>query len=293
MADKKPVPDHGLDSHFADRTALQEQLEHLVDKLAAELPGFEKRPVHGRIYPADSIKYRTEHELIQTTSSPSYWGSVWSLTCCKHDMRQEHFYDFFREDAPGVLQPTEPLFVFTSAAISGSDRPDWAAERRRWLASVALVTHAFKGMDDYGRFLLNKGEEAWKPRITTQEKAEASDWAIRHGDCHAIVDGGEIQGVDAPHPDHDHVSSSGTVACGCNERIDAEYTHAYHDDNDRSFLKFVSTSEYWLSWSRPEFYWTQGQSRARWGGGRPKRAYRPERKTWQDDTVLAELQEVV
>ncbi|MBX0288700.1 hypothetical protein EGH22_20425 [Halomicroarcula sp. F28] len=203
-------------------------------------------------------------------------------------MRQEHFFNYFEEVESGVLRPTQPLFVFTCAGKMDSDTPEWAAERRRWLTSIALVTHAFRGMDDYGRFLLKQDEAAQKNRITTQESSEESTWARKKGDCHAIIEGDEVVGVDAPYPEHDHVSSSGTTSCGCSTKVKEEYDHVYHEDNDTSLLKFASTSDYWMSWSEPEFYWTVGNGPDAWGGGQGTRAYRDSNES-QDGTVLSEL----
>jgi hypothetical protein len=173
-----------------------------------------------------------------------------------------------------------------------SDTPDWAAERRRWLTSVALVTHAFRGMDDYGRFLLEQDEPVWKNRITTQDSSEETGWARKKGDCHAIVEDGEVVGVDSPYPEHDHVSSSGTSSCGCSTTVNPEYDHIYHEDNDTSILKFASTPDYWMSWSGPRFYWTDGNGPDAWGGGQGKRAYRDLEES-QNGTILSELRSVL
>jgi hypothetical protein len=205
-------------------------------------------------------------------------------------MRQERFFDYFKEVEPGVLRPTQPLFIFTCAGKTDSDTPDWAAERRRWLTSVALVTHAFRGMDDYGRFLLEQDEAAWKSRITTQGSSEETAWARKKGDCHAIVEDGEVVGVDSPYPEHDHISSSGTTSCGCSTTVNPEYDHVYHEDNDTSILKFASTSDYWMSWSEPQFYWTVGNGPDYVGGGQGTIAYDD---SGTQDTVLSDLRSVL
>jgi hypothetical protein len=207
-------------------------------------------------------------------------------------MRQERFFDYFKEVESGILRPTQPLFVFTCAGKMDSDTPEWAADRRRWLTSVALVTHAFRGMDDYGRFLLEQDDPAWENRITTQDASETTTWARQKGDCHAVVENGEVVGVDAPHPEHDHVSSSGTSSCGCDTTVNPEYDHVYHEDNDTSLLKFASTSDYWLSWSEPRFYWTVGNGPDAFGGGQGTRAYRDADDS-QDGTILSELRSVL
>jgi len=270
MAPQRAIPERGCPTQSPSVEDLRSQLEQLVEEFAEERGNFGTSPVNGRIYPADSIDYRNDSGIVQGGSSPSYWGGLWSLTCCKHKMRQEHYFDYFEEVEPGVLRPTQPLFVFTTSGITDSDTPDWAAENRRWLTSVALVTHAFRGMDDYGQFLLEYDEAAWRDRITTQDSSDGTTWARKKGDCHAVVEEGEVVGVDSPYPEHDHVSSSGTTPCGCSTTINPEYNHVYHDDNDMSLLKFTSTPGYWMSWSEPEFYWIHRRRRAAYGGGQDK-----------------------
>jgi hypothetical protein len=288
MSGSRPVPERGYNSASSDVISLRNRLEELIEDFATERETFDPSTVHGRIYTASSIDYDSDSSLVQTASSPSYWGGLWSLTCCKHDMRQEHFFNrYFKEINPGVLRPVEPLLIFTCAGKTDSNRPDWSEQRRRWLTSVALVTHAFQGMDDYGRFLLQQGEEVWKNRISTQGSSE-HEWARKYGDCHAITSGGNIAGVGTPYPEHDHVSGSGTTSCGCSSTVDPEYDHVYHEDNDRSLLKFVSVSEYWMSWSEPQFYWTRTNGRSRFGGGRHKRAFHRQRES-PEGTVLSEL----
>jgi hypothetical protein len=207
-------------------------------------------------------------------------------------MRQEHFFDFFEETKAGVLRPEQPLFVFTCAGKMGSDTTEGAAGRRRWLTSVALVTHAFKEMDNYGRFLLQQDEAAWKNRITTQESSEDTTWARKKGDCHAVIEDGEVVGFDSPYPEHDHVSYSGTYSCGCSKTVNPEYGHVYQEDNDVSLLKFASISDYWMSWSEPQFYWTVSNGPDAWGGGQGKQAYRDSRES-QDGTILSELRSLL
>lgn len=292
MAHQRPIPEQGYKGGDADLDSLRARLEELVADFATGRTNFERVPVYGRRYSADSIDYDRESGLVQGGSSPSYWGDVWSLTCCKHKMRQEHFFDYFEETESGVLRPTQPLFIFTCAGKMDSDRPEWAETRRRWLASVALVTHAFRGMDDYGRFLLDQPEEARRDRISTKSASEGTEWARKHGDCHAIVDDGEVIGVDSPHPEHDHVSSSGTSSCGCSTTINPEYDHIYHEDNDRSILKFASKPGYWISWSEPQFYWTVSNGPDAWGGGQDTLAYRSGDES-SEDTILSELRSVL
>jgi len=292
MAPQRAVPERGNATQSSSIEDLRTRLEQLVEKFAKERDDFDTSPVNGRIYPADSIDYRNDSGLVQGGSSPSYWGGLWSLACCKHKMRQEHFFDYFEEVEPGVLWPTQPFFLFTCAGKMNSDTPDWAADRRRWVTSVALVTHAFRGMDDYGRFLLEQDEAAWKDRVATQESSEDTAWARKKGDCHAVINDGEVVGVDSPYPEHDHVSSSGTSSCGCSTTVNPEYDHVYHEDNDRSILKFASTSDYWMSWSEPQFYWTVGNGPDAWGGGQRKRSYRDSGES-QDGTILSELRSVL
>lgn len=273
MTANRNIPGHGKQKDATGVAELREQLRSLAQRFSEERDSFDIEPAHGRIYPADSVNYRDGEGLVQTASSPGYWGGLWSLTCCKHDMRKEDYFSEFEETETGILRPTEPLFVFTCAGKTGSDRPDRAAERRRWLTSVALVTHAFREMEDYGEFLLEKDEDVWKPRVSTQRgSGEDVEWAQDYGDCHAIVKDGEVVGEGKPGPSHDHVSQSGITSCGCSETVDPNHAHIYQEDNDSSLLKFTSTSEYWISWSEPQYYWT-GKGRARYGAGQDTLAY--------------------
>jgi len=291
MTTERTIPETGTEQLSPNIEDLRWHLQQLVEDFADGRDDFDRSPVNGRIYPADSIDYRKDSGLVQWGSSPSYWGGLWSLSCCKHKMRREKYFDYFEEVEPGVLRPTQPLFVFTCAGKMGSDIPERAADRRRWLTSIALVTHAFRGMDDYGRFLLKQDETAWKDRITTQDSSEETVWARKKGDCHAIIEDGEVVGFDSPYPEHDHVSSSGTASCGCSTTVNPEYDHVYHDDNDTSLLKFASTPGYWLSWSEPQFYWTVGNGPDAWGGGQGKRAYRNSNQS-QEKTILSALRSV-
>lgn len=291
VAGHRHISWHGEHREATEVSELRGQLRALAQQFSRQRDDFETEPAHGRIYPAKSVKYRNGEGLVQTASSPGYWGGLWSLTCCKHDMRQENFFDQFEETKPGILRPTEPLFVFTCAGKTESDRPDWAAENRRWLTSVALVTHAFWDMGDYGEFLLEHEEDVWKPRISTQGgSGEDIEWAQEYGDCHAIVKDGEVVGEGKPGPAHDHVSQSGVTSCGCSETVNPDHGHIYQEDNDSSLLKFASTPEYWVSWSEPQYYWT-GKGRARYGAGQDTLAYRKGRSDQR--IVLSELQGVL
>ena len=285
----RKIQSHEEGEAITTRKGLIDYLDGLVENLDREVDSFKKFPVNGRIYPASSINYTRKRGHVQTASSPAYWGGLWSLTCCKHDMRREHYFDYFEEHDSGVLRPTQPLFIFTSAGKVGSEQPEWAETKRRWLVSIALVTHAFRDMEDYGRFLLDRKESVWKPRIST-DPDDDSAWARKYGDCHAVVKNGEIVGTDAPYPEHDHVSSSGITSCGCSETVNREYGHVYHKDIDPNRLKFVSTSEYWLSWNEPVFYWIVGNGPDRYGGGKGTRAYDDDRSIGTD-TIIGSIQE--
>lgn len=257
--------------------------------MAGGLDSFDTRPIYGRIYTASSITYDSERGLVQGGSSPGFWGGVWSLTCCKHDMRKAKYFSYFREIEAGMLRPTKPLFVFTAAAVTGSDAPP-GADRRRWLASVALVTHAFETMEDYGRFLFDQQDNAWRDRFTALGPERGSEWGRNYGDCHATLEDDEVLEADAPYHSHDHVSSSGTTSCGCNTRINPEYGHVYQEDKDPDRLKIVSTDGHWLSWSDPRFYYANRTSRDRFGHGRGTKAFDP-KSDFQDGTILGEIQE--
>ena len=109
------ILEHGQAEAITTRAELIDRLDGLVQNLNGELDSFETSPVNGRIYPASSINYTRDKGHEQTASSPAYGGGFWSLACCKHDMRKEHYFDYFEERESGVLRPTQPLFIFTTA----------------------------------------------------------------------------------------------------------------------------------------------------------------------------------
>lgn len=293
MADNRKLPSKNSVLEQHDLEGLRDCLVSFINDFSKEIMEFDREPVHGRIYPASSIEYQSGKGLVQRTSSPGYWGDVWSLTCCKHDMRKSKFYsEYMREIADGVYRPSEPLLIYTTASITGSDPlTDWEEGRKQWLASVALVTYAFEGMEAYGEYLIEQDEQAWRDRITTQDARSAPEWALQHGDCHAEIDDGEIVGTGTPYHGHDHVGD--TVSDDCGTRVPGDGWHAFEQlDNKREYLKFVSCPGYWLSWSEPSYY-RRGSRRSRWGGGQDKIAFDYDDLSQGDGTVLGELSEVI
>lgn len=74
MSGSRPVPERGYNSASSDVISLRNRLEELIEDFATERETFDPSTVHGRIYTASSIDYDSDSSLVQTASSPSYWG---------------------------------------------------------------------------------------------------------------------------------------------------------------------------------------------------------------------------
>lgn len=195
----------------------------------------------GKVYSTnkDSITFNNnKNALTQGTSSPSYFGGLWSLACCKKDMRRsESFGSNFREVNEGHYKPNHPVFIFTVSSKSYYPNAD---TRAQWLASVAMVTDGFYDMADYGYFLLNNYEgEAVDNRITRRE--DKSHIGAKKGDCHINYQGEKGK----PSSSHDHVVTN--PPCG----MDGD--NGYKEDLKQDHLKLVSRPGFWIAWKNPQF----------------------------------------
>lgn len=211
-------------------------------------------PIDGRMYVASSVGYKGEEGFVQTGSSPSYFGGLWTLACCKKPMRREEgFTKLFEEPYDdGVLYPKTPIFIFTCASSSrDKGHPDEAEARRNWLASVAMVTQGFWSMEDYGRYLQeHMSSEAVNRRLTgvTTTPESERDIARRKGDCHIDNNGN----VCAPPPEHDHGDGGHESDCGCLGNSEGNDPLDY-EDNKEDHVKCLSEPGFWVSWTQPEF----------------------------------------
>lgn len=210
-------------------------------------------PINGRLYVARSIGYYDG--FVQTASSPSYFGGLWTLACCKKSMRRkDDFTNLFREPYDdGILYPKKPLFIFTCASSSeDKGHPSEANGRRNWLASVAMVTRGFWRMEDYGAFLKEKmPEEAVNRRLTGVSTTPESDRKIarQKGDCH-INDNGVVC---VPPPEHDHSDDNKDQSnCGCSGSKSGADPYGY-EDNQEDHVKCLSEPGFWVTWPQPEF----------------------------------------
>lgn len=214
---------------------------------------FEEENWKGRLYVTNSssISYNEEqNSLVQGASSPSYFGGLWSLACCKKDMRGSNpFTSNFQEVSEGHYKPAKPVFIFTISSIShypGTNR------RGQWLASVALVTDGFYEVEKYGQYLLDNHEGAVVENRITRRGKDSEHIGARKGDCH--IDHKGTPG--APSPKHDH---AGGYSCGCVE------DNGFKKDLDESHLKLVSEPQYWVAWETPRFETTDTIGSSRWG----------------------------
>jgi len=205
--------------------------------------------IDGRLYVARTVGYDNDEGFVQTGSSPSYFGGLWSLACCKKSMRgQDSFTGLFEEHDDGGLHPAKPVFIFTCSSTS-KGHPEAAVRERNWLASVAMVTRGFRSMEDYGSYLQeNFSDQAVNRRLTGVTTVPSSQREVaRHkGDCH-IDDTGEVC---APPEGHDHHDDAATD-CGCSSSIGKKPLD--YEDNKEYHIKCISEPGFWISWNEPEF----------------------------------------
>ena len=151
-----PIPEMAEDAivDISDAEGLKGWMEQTIDGAPID---FDNDNFDCRRYIASSIYCKSTGNgpiPYQTGCSPNYFGGLWSLACCKHDMRGNWKVknDVFgwTETKGDVLEPKHPFFVFTYSKQSNG---------HQYLASLALVTRGFKSMEAYGEYLLDRGED--------------------------------------------------------------------------------------------------------------------------------------
>jgi hypothetical protein len=232
-----------------------------IERYEDQVGEFESPVPHGRVYIARTIRYRSGEGLVQTGSAPSFFGGLWSLATCKKGMRGEPegsnspnpnhpFQRLFHDpDENGVRRPKRPVFILPSSSRSqsGNDKRTGADSHRNWLTSVAMVTHGFDRMKDYGRYLRSAHDgEAVANRLT--HVSDRTKIAEKRGDCHIDDDGN----VRYPPGNHQHGDDSGESKCRC-DTISGGPDPYDHVDNSENHVKCVSESDYWLGWTEPTF----------------------------------------
>ena len=216
---------------------------------------FDPTEMAGRPYIARTIKYRSGDggdergtgSFYQTGCSPNYAGDLWTLACCKHDMRQSSsFRDNFElagEDT-GMRIPNRPVFVFVVASKDGSDA--------QYLASVSLVTQAFERMTAYGAHL-QEHETQFGHAANRRSTGTDDDWAAEFGDCHVDLENTMV----SPPPSHPHYTATdGLNSCTCTSS-GAGNDPERHDDNRSDHYKCISDPGYWLAYDEPTFETTE------------------------------------
>lgn len=262
-------------SEVTTKDQLRDWMEQRITDFEEESGSFDSREAAARLYAATSIQYQNGKGLVQCGSTPCYFGGLWSFVCCKWPMRKSQpFHNHFREADDGTLRPRQPLFIVTCAGASVGDSPSWWDDgRERWVASVALVTRAFYGMDEYGEYLLdNYDESVWRHRMSQGENPPSH--AVEHGDCHALIEDGEVVGVGNPpstqYFSHDHATTASDAGCGCG--TPAESDPLDHKDNDPERLKCIAEPGYWVAWKQPQLF-DPTRTRRQYGGGELMRAF--------------------
>ena len=262
---------------MSTKDQLRDWMTRRINDYETEYGSFNKQEAAARLYAATSVQYLDGIGLVQRGSTPCYFGGLYSFVCCKWPMRKSQpFHDHFEEVDDGTLRPRQPLFIVTCAGSSVGESPSWYNGRERWVASVALVTRGFYGMDDYGQYLLdNYDESVWRHRMSRGEHPPSH--AVEHGDCHAIIEDGEVVGVGLPpskqYFSHDHAEDPTNMGCGCGTPAVSDPLE--HKDNDPNRIKCIAEPGYWTAWKEPQLF-DPTRKRRRYGGGGMMRAFEGE-----------------
>lgn len=242
---------------------LKQWIDSAIASYQREFEEFSSQEIAGRIYVADSIRFRESIGLSQTGSAPGYFGGVWSLSTCKKRMRGEpregakpnpnhNFRQLFRDpDDRFGLKPTQPVFIITCASGSQErDVPNWADSSRNWMANISMVTRGFNGMDEYEQYLRKHHQgPAYNYRVSG--RTDAPTIARRKGDCH-VDDEGNVCFPPDSH-DHDFEEAGEFSGSGCTTRDTSSPDPEDYIDNSRAHVKCLSEPGYWIGWSLPRF----------------------------------------
>lgn len=255
--------DPSIVDRVTDIQSLKQWMDSAIVSYQREYEEFSSQKIAGRIYVADSIRFKESIGLAQTGSAPGYFGGVWSLSTCKKKMRGEppegskpnpdhNFRQLFEDtdEKPG-LKPKQPVFIITCASGSQErDVPSWADSSRNWMANIALVTRGFNGMEDYEQYLgTNHQGPAYDYRVTG--RSDAPPIAQKKGDCH--VDGEGNVCFPPDHHDHDFEEAGEFSGSGCTTRETESSEPEDYIDNSRAHVKCLAERGYWLGWSVPRF----------------------------------------
>jgi|GEM_PF-2067549 len=180
----------------------------------------------GKLYVASTIIWDSDSaQFRQYGCSPNYRGGLWTLACCKHDMRTGKP---FRAKA---LDQSIPTYVFTLAKMD--------PRVGQSLVSVARIDDGFETMDEYSQFLEGQKRVLQAAKLT-RTRREDGLFGWRFGDCHADAN------FQVGRPDCDHVH--------------ADEAQWKRDCNGKHMI-LISTK--FIVWDRPVFSVreTEGQSR--------------------------------
>ena len=139
----------------------------------------------GKLYVASTIWYdEGESAFLQNGCSPNYRGGLWTLACCKHNMRSA---ERFKEQ---VKSGQNSVMILTLSKASG-------LTHQQYLVSAAKVTAWFETMRQYEAHLLQLSTtKLLGEKLSNRRRSTGLG---RHfGDCH--TDGrGRVANPNKPH----------------------------------------------------------------------------------------------
>lgn len=233
---------------------LQTWMQNRIAQYQNEIGQFTDIQPRGRIYVARSIGYYPDLGLTQTGSAPGFFGGVWTLCTCKKKMRREDTFKnhFEGPDDEGIWYPKYPVFIVT---ISSSDaqkhpnKPASADDFQPYIASIALITKGFQGMESIGNYLDQHFEgDAVRKRKTGV--SNAPPLALNRGDVH--VNGSNE--VTLPPSNHQHGESDSPCECRTSHFNRDPLTH---EDNKLNLVNCLSRPGFWTAWKEPTLVFTK------------------------------------
>jgi len=223
-----PAPEKLDASHYSlTKIATKDQPTSLVELDYWLTQGKAQSRWDGKLYVASTIEWNSvTNEFRQSGCSPNYQCGIWTLACCKHDMRSG---EQFQGNAIDLAVPT---YVFTLSRKN--------TEIGQSLVSVARITAGFKTMNEYADFLRVQRPKVRSSRFT---RTHIDDGLLgwRFGDCHANDNG------DVGSPTCGHVHSQSDWQRDCNGK----------------HMILVSTD--YLLWERPAFVARNTEHQSRFG----------------------------
>ena len=213
---------------YSLRNLATESAAGRMEKLRGWLSGHHKEGQwDAKLYVARTIYWNSDPpEFRQAGCSPNYHAGLWSLACCKYEMRRAKPFQ-------GQIENYAiPTFVFTLSSK--------AAKGSQALVSVAKITNHFETMDDYAKFIVKSNNPHLIASRLTRIRNDEGLLGRRFGDCHA----NRQAQIGAPATGHVH-------------------EHCWQSDVDGTHLILISDD--FLLWGRPVFFARKTIKRSRYG----------------------------